>query len=159
MPDLYTLGYEGASQAALLQTLLYHDVQSLLDIRELPQSRKPGLSKTALGLALVGVGIAYTHIRALGTPRDIRYQRKVDHDETAFRTGYLAHLAGQDDALRALIKRAQTERCCLLCYEADPRECHRLLVAERVADRTQGAIIPVHLSIKEDFTGAVTPPC
>ena len=49
-PELTTIGYEGISQAALFQTLVYHDVQTLLDIRELPQSRKPGLSKTALGL-------------------------------------------------------------------------------------------------------------
>jgi len=70
MPELYTIGYEGASQAALFQTLLYHDVQTLLDIRELPQSRKPGLSKTALGLAAAGFGLRYAHIRALGTPRD-----------------------------------------------------------------------------------------
>ena len=33
--DLYTIGYEGASQATLLQTLLYHDVETLLDIRNL----------------------------------------------------------------------------------------------------------------------------
>ena len=76
-PEFYTIGYEGASQASLLHTLLYYDVQTLLDIRELPQSRKPGLSKTALGLAATGCGIEYAHIRALGTPRDIRYRRKI----------------------------------------------------------------------------------
>ena len=51
MPELYTIGYEGISQEALFQTLAYHDIQTLLDIRQLPQSRKPGLSKTALAVA------------------------------------------------------------------------------------------------------------
>ncbi len=147
MPELYTVGYEGSTQAALLQTLVYHDVQTLLDIRELPQSRKPGLSKTALGLAAAGFGILYAHLRALGTPRDIRYQRKIDHDEAAFRAGFLAYLATQDAAMEALVERAGRERCCLLCYEADVQQCHRLLVADRAAQMSGGTLTPMHLTI------------
>ena len=51
MPELYTTGYEGVSQDTLLQRLMPCDLQTVLDIRERAQSRKPGLSKTALGLA------------------------------------------------------------------------------------------------------------
>ena len=149
MPELYSIGYEGSTQAALLQTLVFHDVQTLLDIRELPQSRKPGLSKTALGLAAAEYEIGYTHIRALGTPRDIRYQRKMDHDEAAFRAGFLAYLATQEAAMEALVERAGRERCCLLCYEADVQQCHRLLVTDRAAQMSGGALTPVHLAIKQ----------
>lgn len=148
MPELYTIGYEGSTQAALLQTLVYHDIQTLLDIRELPQSRKPGLSKTALSQAAAHYGVQYAHIRALGTPRDIRYQRKIDHDEAAFRAGFLAYLATQGPALETLVERAGRERCCLLCYEADVQQCHRLLVAERAAQMSGGTLTPVHLAIK-----------
>lgn len=149
MPELYTIGYEGVSQAALLQTLVFHDVQTLLDIRELPQSRKPGLSKTALGQAAADYGLQYAHIRALGTPRDIRYRRKVDHDAAAFREGFLAYLATQDDAMAALVTRAARERCCLLCYEADPQKCHRWFVAERAVAMSGGALTTVHLAVRE----------
>ncbi len=147
MPDLYTIGYEGVSQATLLQTLLFHDVQTLLDIRQLPQSRKPGLSKTALGLAANSLGMQYAHIRALGTPRDVRYRRKIDHDAAAFRAGFLAYLATQDEAVADLVTRAENERCCLLCYEADFRECHRLYVAERASEMSGGALTVVHLAV------------
>lgn len=146
MTELYTIGYEGSAQEALLHTLLFNEVETLLDIRELPLSRKPGFSKTALGNAAARVGIGYAHLRALGTPRDIRYQRKIDHDEDAFRQGYLDYLATRDEALEALITRIQQERCCLLCYEADPQECHRSLVAERARERMQGALTITHLS-------------
>jgi len=149
VPELYTIGYEGSTQAALLQTLVYHDIQTLLDIRELPQSRKPGLSKTALGIATAEYGIQYAHIRALGTPRDIRYQRKMDHDEAAFRAGFLVYLATQDAAMETLVERAGHERCCLLCYESDVQQCHRLLVAERAAQMSGGALTPVHLTIEQ----------
>jgi uncharacterized protein (DUF488 family) len=144
---LYTIGYEGAAQASLLEALLYNDVQTLLDIRELPQSRKPGFSKTALAAALTGCGIRYEHIRALGTPRDIRHRHRIDHDHAAFRQGYLEHLATQGEALAALVELAPRERCCLLCYEADPRECHRSFVAERAAEMSGGAVQIAHLSI------------
>lgn len=149
MPELYTIGYEGSAQAPLLRTLLYHDVQTLLDIRELPQSRKPGLSKTALGLAVTDYGLQYAHIRALGTPRDIRYRRKIDHDQAAFREGFLEYLATQDEAMRALVTRTQQERCCLMCYEADARECHRWFVAERAVAMSGGALTVVHLTVTE----------
>jgi len=149
LPELYTIGYEGVSQDALLQTLLFHDVQTLLDIRQLPQSRKPGLSKTALGLAAAERGIQYAHLRVLGTPRDIRYRRKIDHDEAAFREGFLEYLATQDEAMSALVTRAGQERCCLLCYEANVQECHRLLVAERAHKMSGGILTAVHLAVVE----------
>ncbi len=146
MPELYTIGYEGMSQDALFQTLLFHDVQALLDIRERPQSRKPGLSKSALDRAAASYGMRYDHIRALGTPRDIRYRRKIDHDQQAFEAGFLEYLATQDAAVDALVVRAQAERCCLLCFEADVRECHRLFVAARAAERSGGALTVLHLA-------------
>ena len=152
MPELYTIGYEGVSRDALLRTLVFHDVQALLDIRERPQSRKPGLSKTALGLAAAGYGLRYEHLRALGTPRDLRYQRKIDHDEAAFRQGYAAHLAAQSAAMEVLVVQAQQERCCLLCFEADVEQCHRLLVAARAAEMT-GASAGSRASVGDDERG------
>ncbi|MDQ2687877.1 MAG: DUF488 domain-containing protein [Armatimonadota bacterium] len=149
MPELFTIGYEGESQGAVLRTLVFHDVQTLLDIRELPQSRKPGLSKTALGQAAADFGLQYAHIRELGTPRDIRYQRKIDHDQKAFEESFLEYLATQDAAMEALAERAMRERCCLLCYEADAKVCHRWFVAERTLELTGGALSVVHLSVTE----------
>lgn len=35
----------------------------------------------------------------------------------------------------------------VLCYEADPRECHRWFVAERAAELRDGALSVVHLRI------------
>lgn len=146
MPELYTIGYEGMNRDDLFQTLLRHDVQALLDVRERPQSRRPGLSKTALGIAAVGAGMQYAHIRALGTPREIRYRRKIDHDAQAFEESFLEYLGTQDEAVDALVMRASAERCCLLCFEADVRECHRLLVAARAQERSGGALTLVHLA-------------
>ena len=148
MSELYTIGYEGTTQAALLQTLVFHDVQTLLDIRERPQSRKPGLSKAALTQATADYGLSYAHIRALGTPSDIRYRRKIDPDQNAFQESFLEYLETQKEALEALVERAERERCCLLCYEANVLECHRLFVAEHAAKMSGRALTIVHLSVE-----------
>ena len=72
LSGLTTIGYEGASLPAFLATLKDAGVTRLLDIRELPISRRKGFSKTPLSQALAGVGIEYQHERALGAPRSIR---------------------------------------------------------------------------------------
>ena len=47
-------------------------VQRLVDVRELPISRRPGYAKTALAEAMSAVGIEYVHMRALGNPKPFR---------------------------------------------------------------------------------------
>lgn len=70
--ELYTVGYEGRSVDDLLETLIAAKVTRLVDVRELPLSRRRGLSKTALGDSLAAVGIEYAHVRPLGNPKENR---------------------------------------------------------------------------------------
>jgi len=65
--SLTTIGYEGVSVEAFIGTLARARVTLLLDVRELPSSRRKGFSKTPLSEALREVGIEYRHERALGT--------------------------------------------------------------------------------------------
>ena len=43
-------------------------VERLIDVRELPISRRRGFAKTALGEALAAEGVEYLHMRSLGNP-------------------------------------------------------------------------------------------
>ena len=131
---LSTIGYEGAALEAVIEALRQAGVQRLVDTRERAQSRRRGFSKTALSGALAEAGIAYTHLRALGTPPAIRKDYRLTHDFDALRRGYLAHLAVQGAALEELGRLAQRESLALLCYEADPATCHRSLIAQRLQE-------------------------
>ena len=71
-------------------------------------------------------------------------------DFDAFREAYVAFLLTQDDAMHRLIERAMRERCCLMCYEADAHDCHRLFVAERAVELSGGALSVVHLDVMID---------
>jgi len=131
MPDLFTIGYEGSIVDAVVASLRGAGVTHLLDIRAVPQSRKPGFSKRLLGGSLEAAGIAYTHLRGLGTPKAGR--DAVRHgDIAAMERIFRAHME-EPAALLDLARAAgivSAEPACLLCFERDHTHCHRRIVAE-----------------------------
>jgi uncharacterized protein (DUF488 family) len=131
--QILTIGYEAATPAALLDALRAARVATLVDVRALANSRRPGFAKGALSAALEGAGIGYLHLRALGTPAEGRAAAR-SGQPAAMRRIFAAHLAGTEAqaALANLSDLARRQRVCLLCLEADPARCHRTLVAEAV---------------------------
>lgn len=142
---LFTIGYEQATPAGLIAALRAAGVRTLVDVRALANSRRPGFSKRALAAALEEAGIGYEHLRALGTPAEGRAAVRSGHPEVMRRI-FAEHLKGTEAqaALAALADRARREPVCLLCLEADPRHCHRTLVAEAVAAGGGVAITHLH---------------
>ncbi len=135
MPSaLYTVGYEGADIANFLQTLKDCGIKRLIDIRDVPVSRKRGFSKTALANALEEEGIAYSHLKALGDPKAGREaMRRGDYPR--FLEIYTSHIAtpqGQE-ALRVAVELAEQSPSVLLCFERSPAQCHRTVVAKEMA--------------------------
>lgn len=132
---IWTIGYEGHDPESLILKLRGAKIQRVVDIRELPLSRKVGFSKSALALGLSHAGIAYTHVKALGTPRAVRHAYKAGGSFEAFRDAYLAHVETKPEAVAALENLARAERCALLCVEAEHEECHRGVLTEKLAAR------------------------
>ena len=131
--EVLTIGYERATPSTLLAALRGAGVQTLVDVRAIANSRKPGFSKGALSAALEEGGIGYLHLRALGTPAAGREAARSGKPEVMRRI-FAAHLEGTEAqaALANLKDLARRQRLCLLCLEDDPRHCHRTLVAEAI---------------------------
>ncbi len=131
MPDLFTIGYQQTTQPAVIDALREAGVTHLLDVRAVPQSRKPGFSKSVFGASLEAAGIRYTHLRGLGTPKAGRDAVRHGHPEIMHRIfrAHMAEPAAQADLARAGAF-ATAAPVCLLCFERDPAQCHRTLVAE-----------------------------
>lgn len=142
---LFTVGYEGAHLDGWLARLREAGVSLLVDVRERAASRKKGFSKTALKEALENEQIAYWHLRNLGTPPPMRRKVKKDKDYADFFAKYNAHLDGQEGTLHELLSVLERETACLMCFEKDPRQCHRLVLAERISARYEGEVNVVHL--------------
>jgi uncharacterized protein (DUF488 family) len=131
MPQLFTIGYQGSTLPAVLAALRDAGVKHLIDVRAVPQSRKPGFSKRLLCASVEAEGMRYTHLRALGTPKAGR--DAVRHgDVGAMHRIFRKHMQGaeaQAELARAAAIAAD-EPACLLCFERDHTECHRSIVAE-----------------------------
>lgn len=129
--SIWTIGYEQATQAAVIAALRGAGIELLADIRYLPLSRRPGFSKSSLKAAAEEAGIAYRHFKQLGTPPEGRAAaRRGDHP--ALERSYSGQLElpeamAQMAELRDL---AQERRVALLCYERAAAACHRSLLYE-----------------------------
>ncbi len=130
---IFTIGYEGVTQAALIDSLQQAGVLLLADVRAVPLSRRPGFSKNILAAGLREAGIDYAGFKALGTPPAGR---------EAARKGNLAGLAaiysGQLELPEAMVQAAQLRDrasevpTAVLCFERSPACCHRSLLVEAV---------------------------
>ncbi len=132
---LCTIGYEGRTLDDLAETLVRNGVARVVDVRQLPLSRKRGFSKSSLAEFLAGRGIAYVGARDLGTPVAMRRQYKATGDFDALAREYNAYLTTVDDSVEVLYQMAVEEPCCLLCFERDAATCHRSVLADAVARR------------------------
>ena len=143
--QLLTIGYEGLTPDQFFGLLRANDVQTIVDVRELPLSRKTGFSKDSLAKIARENGIKYVHIPALGCPKSIRHAYRIDKNWTRYTLRFITYLNTQDEAIAELTSRVRQERCCLVCFEADPNYCHRLYVAERVSAETEAPLSVIHL--------------
>ncbi len=60
----------------------------MLDIREIPLSRRKGFSKSALKQAVEVLKIEYQHEKRLGSPKNMRDQLHLDQNYDAFFAGF-----------------------------------------------------------------------
>ena len=87
-----TIGYEQATQDALLEVLKAAGVQLLVDVRAVAASRRPGFAKRQLAAGAEAAGIGYLHLRGLGTPAEGRHAVRSGHPER-MRAIFADHLA------------------------------------------------------------------
>lgn len=138
MTPLCTIGYEGFTAEQWVTRLKAQRIDVVVDVREMPISRKRGFSKSRLADLLMQNDIDYVHLRSLGNPKPLRERLKSGwaFDEFAQEFGRL--LDEQSDALEELKTLAADRRVCLVCFEEDPAYCHRSIVAERVVPLLSG---------------------
>lgn len=144
-----TVGYEGLDIASFLSLLAENDIETVVDVREMPLSRKPGFSKKSLASVLNLSGREYVHMVDLGCPKQVRDRYREDGNWERYTEGFMAHLNTQDDAIAELSALAATSNCALLCYEADSTSCHRSMVASAVEDHCGARVTHIKASAKK----------
>jgi uncharacterized protein (DUF488 family) len=136
--QIFTIGYEGATQAEFIARLSDTGVILLADVRGVPLSRRPGFSKNVLAASLREAGIDYVGFKALGTPPDGREAaRKGRHADLARIYGAQLDLPEAQLAALQLVDMARERPTALLCFEREPACCHRTLLVESVMSEAE----------------------
>lgn len=143
---LYTFGYEGLDIDAFITRIREVGIQTVLDVRELPLSRKKGFSKSSFSERLGGANIAYLHAPTLGCPKAIRDRYRKDSDWAEYTRAFHAYMANQVGTTRELAKLSKATATCLVCFEADYTMCHRTYVAR--AALKQGGLPVMHITAR-----------
>ena len=131
---LYTIGYEGRGIEEFVDRLKEFGVTRLIDVREIPLSRKKGFSKTALGQRLNEENIGYVHYKALGSPSEIRHKLRADWDYDYFFKAFSDYLAGKMDVIEEVYNHLSDGINCLMCFEYNHEQCHRSCVATKIKE-------------------------
>jgi uncharacterized protein (DUF488 family) len=129
--NLATIGYERAKLADFLRTLRDAGIAILYDIRANAWSRRSEFTAKRLEAALSEAGIAYRHLPELGSPDPARDAARAG-DANGFERHYRAQIGTADAraALALIAEAASIAPVCLMCYERDPRDCHRRMTAD-----------------------------
>jgi len=143
--ELLTIGYEGRAIDEFVDRLKQFNVSRLIDVREIPLSRKPGFSKTALHERLENENIEYVHIKALGSPSPIRNKLKSDWDYNYFFKAYREYLSQNMEVIKNVLQFISDGINCIMCFERFPEKCHRSIVAEKIQEHDRNGLLIKHI--------------
>ena len=134
MATLYTIGHSTRTIEELIEALRAHEIQTLVDIRAFPMSRRlPQFNREALEKSLPAAGIQYVWMKALGG-----YRKKIleESPHIALRNQSFRNYADYtltpefEQAIAELLRLAEKSRTAYMCAERMYFQCHRMIVSD-----------------------------
>jgi len=139
MATLFTIGHSTRSLDELIDALQAHSIETLVDIRSFPMSRRlPHFNRESLEKALPAAGIKYLWMKDLGGRRK---KSLADSPNVALRNESFRNYADYmlspefERAITDLIKLGEQSRTAYMCAERVYFRCHRMLVSDWLVAR------------------------
>jgi uncharacterized protein (DUF488 family) len=131
---LYTIGHSTRTADELIDALKAHSIETLLDIRSFPMSRRlPHFNREALEKSLAENDIRYAWMKELGGRRKkiLAESPNIALRNDSFRN-YADYMLSPEfqKAVAELIALAETSRTAYMCAERVYFRCHRMLVSD-----------------------------
>ena len=154
MATLFTIGHSTRTIEELIAALRAHQIQTLVDIRAFPMSRRlPQFNREALEKSLPAAGIRYVWMKSLGG-----YRKKIleESPNIALRSASFRNYADYmltapfEQAVAELISLAEESRTAYMCAERVYFRCHRMLLSDWL-------VAHGHEVLHIDDTGPVRP--
>jgi uncharacterized protein (DUF488 family) len=131
---LYTIGHSTRPLDEFIAVLRAHSIQTLVDIRSFPMSRRlPHFNRESLEESVRHAGIRYVWLKELGGRRK---KIRDDSPNLALRNdsfrNYADYMLTEDfqRGIAELIKLAEQSRTAYMCAERVYFRCHRMLVSD-----------------------------
>jgi len=131
---LYTIGHSTRSIKELIDALKAHEIQTLVDIRAFPASKRlPQFNRETLDASLSAAGIRYVWMKGLGGYRkkSLEESPNIAMRNASFRNYADYMLTPQfEEAMAELVSLAAASRTAYMCAERVYFRCHRMLVSD-----------------------------
>src|SRR5947209_14335253 len=134
MATFFTIGHSTRSLDELIEALQAHSIQTLIDIRSLPMSRRlPHFNRESLDTTLPQAGIQYLWMKELGGHRK---KSLADSPNVALRSDSFRNYADYmlsaefENAIAEVIKIGEHSRTAYMCAERVYFKCHRMMVSD-----------------------------
>jgi uncharacterized protein (DUF488 family) len=131
---LYTIGHSTRTLAELVSALKAHDIETLVDIRAFPMSRRlPHFNRESLEAELPRQGAHYVWMKALG---GYRKATRRDSPNTGLSNASFRNYADYTltpefhQAMSELLRLAEQSRTAYMCAERVYFRCHRMIVSD-----------------------------
>ncbi len=147
---MFTIGHGRRPIDELIDVLREAGVETLVDVRRFPGSRRnPQFNQAPLAAAVGGAGIAYEHAVELGGRRsgEPGAERFSCIRVEAFRS-YAARM-GAAEWQAALADALATPTPCVMCAETPWTKCHRRFIAELLTARGHGVVHLIRPGVSE----------
>lgn len=130
---IYTAGYEGRTVDEFLNLLMESGISRLIDVRYNPISRRYGFHKSTLSRLCSSLKIDYQHFPSLGIPSSEREHLGSEDQYITLFENYHLNLSSHEKDLANAIRLLNSEPSVLVCMEANPKFCHRNVLAQHLA--------------------------
>lgn len=156
-PTVYTIGHSTRSLTEFLDMLQSFEIQTLVDIRSMPGSRKfPQFNQEDIKVSLEENGINYLHLIDLGGRRKVKKDSKNTRWHNASFRGYADYMETKqfENAIEKLEQIAFVQTTAYMCSEAVWWRCHRSMVSDylKAKDWTVLHIMTVGKVQKHSYT-------
>lgn len=128
--SIYTAGYEGKTVDEFLNLLMESGMARLIDVRYNPISRRYGFHKTTLSRLCNSLNIDYIHLPGLGIPGSEREDLENGNQYGVLFGNYRNSLPSRQEDIATVSNLLKSKPSVLVCMEADPKFCHRNVLAQ-----------------------------
>ena len=148
---IHTIGHGRRPVEELVECLREASVETLVDVRRFPSSRRnPQFNQATLAATLAAADIAYEHAAELGGLRTKEPGEELFACLGQF-AGYAARM--RTTAWHTALDEALTQpKPCLMCAETPWQRCHRRLIAELLVARGHEVVHLIEPGIQERHT-------